>query len=585
MKNKNFNPLEWIPKKENNNQVVLDNISLSNKNKPVSKEQSNGYIQTPNDIEELVNSIVAAGIDITDTYKNWMNIGFALSDEFGESGRSYFHQISSFHANYSNEDCDKQFDKCIEAKGHGISIATLFYLAQAKGIQINKSNQYISDITNSPPSFPNSLYTQIPEFLLNITNQFSSPEDKDMMLLGSIVTLSSCMPNYIGYYDRKRVYPNLYLFVTAQASAGKGNLVHCKQLVKPIHKRFRAASSELMEKYNTELSDYNKKKKKGQDADKPKKPPELMLFIPANSSATGMFQLLYDNDGKGLIFETEGDTLTNAFKSDFGNYSSGFRQAFHHETITYYRRTDREYVDIDEPRISTILTGTPNQILSLIPDAENGLFSRFIFYSLKVNLDWRNVFSNPDECLDDIFDTFSKEYLSLYEILISSRPIRFELTKEQQSKFNNSFQFIQTKYINIKGLDYLATVRRLGIITFRISMILTMLRFFETGNTSSTLICDDTDFKTALLMVRVLVEHSSMVFSKLPNQPQKAKYMNTKEKFISQLPTKFNRNKYLEIAESLSIKPKTAEGYIAKFLKDTVIHRESHDHYIKVNTE
>src|SRR5690554_8197541 len=86
-----------------------------------------------------------------------------------------------------------------------------------------------------------------------------------------------------------------------------------------------------------------------------------MLFIPANNSSTGAYQLLGDSDGRGLIFETEGDTLAHAFKSDYGNYSDGFRKAFHHETISYYRRTDREFVDIESPCLSTVLSGTPKQ--------------------------------------------------------------------------------------------------------------------------------------------------------------------------------------------------------------------------------
>ncbi|HAH23070.1 MAG TPA: DNA primase, partial [Prolixibacteraceae bacterium] len=84
------------------------------------------------------------------------------------------------------------------------------------------------------------------------------------------------------------------------------------------------------------------------------------------------------------IFETEGDTLAQAFKSDYGNYSDGFRKAFHHETISYYRRTDREFVEIDNPCLSTVLSSTPKQVAILIPNAENGMLSRFIFYHMNI---------------------------------------------------------------------------------------------------------------------------------------------------------------------------------------------------------
>ena len=47
--------------------------------------------------------------------------------------------------------------------------------------------------------------------------------------------------------------------------------------------------------------------------------------------------------------------------SDYGNYSDGFRKAFHHETISYVRRKDREYVNLKHPKLSALLTGTPKQ--------------------------------------------------------------------------------------------------------------------------------------------------------------------------------------------------------------------------------
>uniref|UniRef100_UPI001CF87561 DUF3987 domain-containing protein n=1 Tax=Penaeicola halotolerans TaxID=2793196 RepID=UPI001CF87561 len=86
-------------------------------------------------------------------------------------------------------------------------------------------------------------------------------------------------------------------------------------------------------------------------------------------------------------------------------YSEGLTRAFHHETIPYYRRTDREFVDIESPCLSTVLTGTPKQVSALIPNAENGLFSRFIFFFMNVRPVWKNVFaSQTDNGLGDYFD-------------------------------------------------------------------------------------------------------------------------------------------------------------------------------------
>ena len=78
----------------------------------------------------------------------------------------------------------------------------------------------------------------LPDFLQCIVQVAASKEERDILLLGSIVTLSSCLPKLVDY-DDKKVNANLFLFITAQASAGKGRLIHCRQLVNPIHKAMR----------------------------------------------------------------------------------------------------------------------------------------------------------------------------------------------------------------------------------------------------------------------------------------------------------------------------------------------------------
>ena len=84
------------------------------------------------------------------------------------------------------------------------------------------------------------------------------------------------------------------------------------------------------------------------------------------------------------------------FKSEHGNYSDGFRKAFHHETITYNRSIKRpEFVEIDAPRLSALLSGTPKQVAALIPMRRKRLIQMFYIlfheHSLRVErcIYWR----------------------------------------------------------------------------------------------------------------------------------------------------------------------------------------------------
>ncbi|WP_121665840.1 DUF3987 domain-containing protein [Mesonia aquimarina] len=568
-----FNPKDWLAVPE---QKEVPKKPINNKPTTV----------VANDIETYINALEQSGIDITDTYEKWRDIGFAISEEYGEAGRDYYHRISRNYSGYDHKECDEQYNKCLQAKGHGISIATLYHHLHQVGIK-PKQQQQVVEVSQHPeeekqplPTIPTTVYNNIPTFLQQVVKPSDSNEERDILLLGALTAFSACFPKLFGVYDQRKVFSNLYLFVTAPASAGKGRLNQIKNLVNPVHKEKREQSKTLKQQHQVEMATYNMNKGKSETMEKPSKPPERMLFIPANNSVTGVYQLISDNEGRGLIFETEGDTLAQAFKSDYGNYSDGFRKAFHHETISYYRRTDREYVDIERPCLSTVLSGTPKQIQALVPSAENGLFSRFMFYYMNIKPTWKNVFqTDTTNGLDEYYDQLGKEFFGLYKTLKNNPDIEVRLTTEQQQKFNVFFEKLQTKYLNLQPDDYIATVRRLGLIAFRIIMLFSVFRIMEDGDVNQVRYCEDIDFENTLEMISVLVKHSSKVFNDLPIEQKEVKRANRKERFLEALPYQFSRQDYLNIADKNKIPHKTAEGYITKFVDAGLIHREAHNNY------
>ena len=507
-----FNPEEWL----NQPEPAAESRTSSCHSAPSSHARPD---RASDDIETITARIESSHTDITAGYDNWRDLGFALSEELGETGRDYFHRISRFNPDYDLAETDKQYDRCLRAHGTGVTIKTFFQKAKEAGISIStgsksaisaesaKSAPYrtaeikaksaqsltaeIAEIAETAeieqeielPSFTSEVADTLPDFLKRIVSIGNSEADSDILLLGTLTVLSACMPHIRGVYDRRTVYPNLFLFVTARASSGKGRLNLCRHLVEPIHDRLREINEAEVMEYKHKLAEYNAAGKKKVDMEKPEEPPMKMLFIPANSSATAVYQVLNDNNGEGLMFETEGDTLANTFGSDYGNYSDGFRKAFHHETISYIRRKDREYVNIKQPKLSTLLTGTPRQILNLISDAENGLFSRFAFYYLDTKLVWNNVFANSgNETLEDYFQTLGREYQDFFNILKECKDITFYFTAEQEADFNATFDQWQQEYVEACGEEFVATVRRLGVIMFRIAMCLSALRIMEDGN-------------------------------------------------------------------------------------------------------
>lgn len=591
MSKKTFNPADWATNKvTETNATAIPTIPQSN-------------IDTSNEIETITQRIEAASVDIAPNYADWRDLGFALADALGESGRNYYHRLSRFYPSYSQSETDKQYSACLASHGHGVTIKTLYHLTKAVGVSVSipqssKQTPLESKQVHTPikeetedleemqetnlPTFPDEIYTDLPSLLQRVVAKSNSPEDRDLLLLGSLVVISACLPKVYGIYAEREVYPNLFLFVTAQASAGKGRLTLCRKLVDPIHKALREVSKLEFEEYQRNLTEYAAAKNKA-ETERPKEPPVKMLVIPANNSATGLFQILNDNNGSGLMFETEGDTLALTFKSEHGNYSDGFRKAFHHETISYNRRKDREFVEIQNPRLSALLSGTPKQVSTLIPSAENGLFSRFIFYFMNVRPVWNDVFANSsDQTLDSYFNHLGMQFFDLYKHLeYQSEPIRFCLTSGQQQAFNAYFAQTQNQYLCLYGADYLATVRRLGLITFRMAMILTALRIMDDGDIHSPLVCRDNDFNTALSMVKILVQHAAQVFQQLPSEAVTTVPKNQKQQFLDELPKEFCRKDYLSVANKLGIPDKTAEKHIKRFSVNGLIIHFAHDKYKK----
>jgi predicted transcriptional regulator len=121
----------------------------------------------------------------------------------------------------------------------------------------------------------------------------------------------------------------------------------------------------------------------------------------------------------------------------------------------------------------------------------------------------------------------------------------------------------------------------MGIVVFRMVMVLTALRILETGDFSSEIICEQQDFETALKIAEVLLIHAAHVFTQLPAPVVLNQKNNRKERFLELLPQSFNRQGYIKIAEELNIPDKTAQAYITALIKDGKIERDKQDDYKK----
>ena len=361
---------------------------------------------TPSDDHEKIMAVgqelLRMGANIADSYSDWLRLGFALADGLGSEGRDLFHQLSAASAKYDEARCERKWQQCL-AKGNGrTTIKTFYFMAQQAGVDLSEigrrfpSNpqfpqpegeelEYIGMVLSEDSlSLPqvegvegfegmretddekNQGFSEtfsdkidaddLPDIVREAANTQTDAEGKDKMILGTLDLLSGAAPNVYGVYDNRRVYPPHYTIFSAPAAADKGQLTACRQLLMPIQRELDQLNQKAQDDYQQQMAEYAAlDKSKRAATPEPKEPPYRSLFIPANSSATATYQALSDNHGWGVIFETEADTMTQALKSDYGDYSDGLRKAFHHEPICYNRRKEQERVNIYCPRLAVML--------------------------------------------------------------------------------------------------------------------------------------------------------------------------------------------------------------------------------------
>jgi hypothetical protein len=442
------------------------------------------------------------------------------------------------------------------------------------------------------PLLPDDLYKSLPHFLRDACLKFENPRERDVYLLGALAVLSTCFPRIQGQYDNQFLGANLFVMISAPASAGKGKLHWARKLGSAIAKSLNQQyESELVE-YDEQMREYEKAKNTEEKQSKPIKPIKKKFFIPGNFSSSSIIAQLANNKCFGIIFETEADTLTNTLASEWGNFSDIVRRVFHHEAVCMQRRTNSEDIEVEKPYLSLLLSGTPHQVEKLMGSLENGFFSRFLFYDFPQNFKWRDVFRKTEESFETTFrilserlESYSSPYFQPVEEDLSNLII-FSFTSQQEERFNNWFKEKIEQLQQVYNDDIIASVKRLAVCFFRIAMILSAIRVGENKNEGfdgKKLVCNEEDYKNAELIISTLLFHMVKVFMQVKKRRRYKLGVNVKQLYYERLPEEFDRTAAMEAAYMLGIKPKTAENYLSEYIKNGLLFKPKHNQYKKTS--
>ena len=474
-------------------------------------------------LEQLVTAIEQAGVNVAPTYQEYMPLAFAIANSCGEEGRTRFHRICRISEKYHHDEADKLYGHAL-TKGTGRnSLGTVFHLAEVAGVKMDPKLANLQNLQSlhthtrarasynahpdasdgtppdavftdpaSPlsdgvsktilparlPSFPDYRW---PAFLQGIIDCGNSPAQRDILLLGAATVLGSTLNKLVSFvYGRKHKYPCLQVFVTAPPASGKGALTWVRRLAEPIHNALLDTYREKIKTYRMEKTKWDTLGKEKANTPEPEQPQLKMLLIAGDNTGTGIQENLMDSGGVGLICETEADTVSTAIGGDHGHWSDLLRKCFDHDRLAYNRCTNHEYRECNVTFLCVLLSGTPAQIKPLIPSAENGLFSRQLFYYMPAIEEWEDQFNEADTDYDSRFLEWGAQWKEVLDAITASvSNINMKLTHEQKEIFNFHFARVFGRASAIHGNQMKSAVTRIAINIFRIISIIALLRSLE----------------------------------------------------------------------------------------------------------
>ena len=399
---------------------------------------------------------------------------------------------------------------------------------------------------------------QLPTFLEQALSVAPEGEMRDMLLLSLLTNCAYALPAMRMLHGRPHhtYSPELLTMIVAPAASGKGIMNYGRLLLQAIEG------------------------KNGKQ-----------VYIPANSSASALLKMMEEYDGRGIVFATEMDTLTQTLRAAYGQFGDLIRCIFEHETVSQLRRQNNEFIEIRSPRIAMLLSGTPNQVQPLLRNRENGLMSRFACYVVNNPMDFDDHVWDveeegniPREALlyDRLATELGDRYLWMEE---AEHECYFYLTNAQLKTIKRMFRSEYDTYSQEFGDLFDATLKRMPVIMKRIGMILAGLRLDTSQPLPERVVCSEEDFQTMLLIGHKLLMHAAIVFQMMPEL--KATPMGEiggnmlQRQFFQMLPTDFTKQEAIQQAQVLGVGLKSLDRWLAKFVQTDDLQHISHGIYRK----
>ena len=435
------------------------------------------------------------------------------------------------------------------------------------------------------PCLPDELFDRLPDFLKRGLTHVRNKRERDILLLSMITNISGCLPGVRMNYGGMVYSADLYLVALAGSGRGKGVMQLAAILPAAIQGYYDELNRKDEREYRQKLLKWNleerlaAQEKRVPDLDQcPEMPVERILKVAPNISKSQLILALEAGGAVGLVMNaSELDMISSAMHQEYGKHDDVMRAASQHEEVSSYFKTDHRLVVVSDPHLALCASGTPAQLHKFISSLENGMYSRVAFYVGQAH--WEYKSANPGKARLDMrayFKGMGEELLRMF-IFLSGSPTEVVFTEEQWKEHTERFRTYLREVVAEDDDSPGAIVLRHGLMMSRIAMVLTALRKCEPQWNTSEWKCSDEDFRTAMQIVDVLLEHSLLLSTSMDDTAGRIRPVKAFFKLrpiLRTMPREFTYSELMAAANEAGLPTASVKRYLLRLVYYQIVEKE-----------
>ena len=435
------------------------------------------------------------------------------------------------------------------------------------------------------PCLPDELFDRLPDFLKRGLTHVRNKRERDILLLSMITNISGCLPGVRMNYGGMVYSADLYLVALAGSGRGKGVMQLAAILPAAIQEYYDELNRKDEREYRQKLLKWNleerlaAQEKRVPDLDQcPEMPVERILKVAPNISKSQLILALEAGGAVGLVMNaSELDMISSAMHQEYGKHDDVMRAASQHEEVSSYFKTDHRLVIVSDPHLALCASGTPAQLHKFISSLENGMYSRVAFYVGQAP--WEYKSANPGKVRLDMrayFKGMGEELLRMF-IFLSGSPTEVVFTEEQWKEHTERFRTYLREVVAEDDDSPGAIVLRHGLMMSRIAMVLTALRKCEPQWNTSEWKCSDEDFRTAMQIVDVLLEHSLLLSTSMDDTAGRIRPVKAFFKLrpvLKKMPREFTYSELMAAANEAGLPTASVKRYLLRLVYYQIVEKE-----------